>query len=151
MTKIHWWLLILYLAAAAGYGGWRGKDLWSSWSDLWLLLPPLAWGALKTARDWRRSPYWVTIYIGLTMTAAAVVAVGGQALALAWVMAEGTARFSPEPAVRAIASAGIVAATCGLAWALKGLAKPHSPQDASGAPDAGGAAGTESAQDHFDR
>src|SRR5262245_17273213 len=84
MSKLHLSLLMLYLMAAAGYGGWRGPDLWSGWGVWCLLLPPLAWAGLKAVGEWRRNPYWGTVQIGLVMTVVAVVAIGGQALLLAW-------------------------------------------------------------------
>jgi hypothetical protein len=70
------------------------------------------------------------------MTVFAVVALGGQALLLAWVVAEATERWSAVPGVRAIAGAALVAAIGALAVAAKVLGKPAEPRDMSGSEDA---------------
>jgi hypothetical protein len=131
MSKLHWSLLLVYLMVAAGYGGWSGPDLWSGWGVWCLLLPPFVWAALKAVGTWRRNPYWVSIKIGLAMTVVAVIAIGGQALLLAWVAAEATARWSSEPAVRAITAVGLVAAVAALAWAGKVFEKRPQSRDAN--------------------
>jgi hypothetical protein len=130
MSTWHGSLLLLFWVAAASYGGWRGGDVWSGWGIWCLLLPPLAWGALKTVGEWRWNPYWVFIKIGLVMTAVAVVTIGGQALVLAWLVAEATAPLSPEPAVRALVGGGSVAA----AGALVLIALPFGPTAHPGDP-----------------
>ena len=128
MSKLNGSLLIVYLTAAAGFGGWRGPDLWSGWSVWCLLLPPLVWAALKAAGEWRRNPYWLSIKIGFVMTVVAVVAIGGQAVILAWVVGEGTARLSSKPAVRAIAGVGLLAAVGAMVLANRKFGKPAAPQ-----------------------
>jgi hypothetical protein len=119
MSKLHWTLLALYLTAAAGFGGWRGRDLWSAWGVWWFLLPPLAMVAGKTVAEWWRNPHWTAIKMGLLMSVFAVVFIGGQALLLAWSVAEATARWSSRPTVRAIAAVGLLAAAGGVALATK--------------------------------
>jgi hypothetical protein len=130
MSNVHWSLLPLYLMAAAGYGGWSGPDLWSGWGVWCLLLPPFVWAAVKAVGAWRRNPYWVSIKIGLAMTVVAVIAIGGQALLLAWMAAEGTARWSSEPVVRAITAVGLLAAVAALVWAAKAFEKRSQSRDA---------------------
>jgi hypothetical protein len=132
MSRFHWVLLLLYLTAAAAYGGWSGRDLWSGWGVWCLLLPPLAWAALKTVGDWRRNPYWVFVKIGLVMTVFSVVVMGGQALLLAWMVAEATARWSAMPAVRAIAGVGLGAAVGALALAAKRAGHRTERRDTNG-------------------
>jgi hypothetical protein len=132
MTKFHWLLLMLYLTLAAGYGGWRGPDLWSDWGVWCLLIPPFVWAALKAIGMWRRNPYWVSIKIGLAMTVVAVVAIGGQALLLAWVAAEATTRWSADPVVRAITAVGLLAAVAALVWAAKAFEKRAQSRPATG-------------------
>jgi hypothetical protein len=150
MGRLHWSLLILYLTAAAGYGGWRGPDLWSGWGAWCLLLPPLAWTAVKAVGEWHRNPYRVSVKIGLVMTVAAVVAVGGQALALAWAVAEATGRWSSEPAVRAVAGVGLVAGAGALALAAKLFGKPAQPRDTNDSASTGVAAEPGAAPDRGD-
>jgi hypothetical protein len=116
MTNVEWSFLILYLTVAAGYGGWRGGDLWLGWGVWCLWLPPIAWAALKIAGEWRRNPYWGTIRIALVMMAIGVACLGGTVLSLAWVVAEATERWSAVPALRAIVGVGMGAAAGGLAW-----------------------------------
>src|SRR5262245_9961915 len=132
MRRLHWALLILYLTAAAGYGGWRGPDLWLGWGVWCLLLPPLAWAALNAVGAWRRNPSGVFLTIGLAMTVVAVVAIGGQAVVLAWVVAEATGRWSSEPAVRALTGVGLFAAAGALALAAKRFGKPAERRDTNG-------------------
>ena len=132
MTKLHWLLLMLYMMLAAGYGGWRGRDLWSDWGVWCLLIPPFVWAALKAIGMWRRNPYWVSIKIGLVMTAVAVVAIGGQALLLAWMAAEATQRWSADPVWRAIIAVGLIAGVIALGWAVKAFEKPAQSPDANG-------------------
>ena len=108
MSKLHQSLLMMYLAAAAGYGGWRGRDLLSDWSLLWFLIPPLAFGLSTTFLEWRRNPYWISIKLGLVMTVFAVAVLGGTALILAWLVSEMTAKWG-EPILRAIFGFGMVA------------------------------------------
>jgi hypothetical protein len=131
MSKLHWSLLMLYLMAAAGYGGWSGPDLWSGWGVWWLLLPPFVWAAVKAVGALRRNPDWVSIKIGLAMTVVAVIAIGGQALLLAWVAAEATTRWSSEPVVRAITAVGLLAAVAALVWAAKAFEKRAQSRDAN--------------------
>jgi hypothetical protein len=128
MGKLGWLLLSLYLAAAAAYGGWRGPDLWSDWGIWCFLIPPLALAALKGAADWRQNPYPSSIKIGLVMTLAAVVAIGGPTLLLAWVVAAATSDSSSQPVVRAVLGVGLLAAAFALGWVGKAFAKPAKAQ-----------------------
>jgi hypothetical protein len=137
MSKLQWSFLALYLAAAAGYGGWRGPDLWSGWGAAWLVLPPLAWAAQIVFAEWRRNRHWGTVKIALVMTAAGVVALGAAALGLAWVVAEASASWSAVPAVRALAAVGLLAAAGALAWAGRASGKPAEPRGADGSEGAG--------------
>jgi hypothetical protein len=116
MGRLNRSLLILYLTIAAGYGGWRGGDVWSGWGIWCLLLPPLAWAVPKAVGDWHRNPSWLFVKIGLATCVVAVVAIGGQGLILAWVIAEATEKFSAVPAVRAGIGAALAAAGGGLIW-----------------------------------
>jgi hypothetical protein len=147
MSKLHWSLLALYLTAAAGYGGWRGRDLWSGWGVWCLLLPPLALAAGKTVGEWWRNPYWFTIKMGLAMTVFAVVFIGGPALLLAWSVAEGTERWSAVPAVRAIAGGGLGAAAGGLALLAARSRKVAEPREVSGSESTAGPAEPSAAAD----
>src|SRR5262245_54732411 len=116
MTRLHWSLLIVYLGAAAGYGGWCGRELWSGWGVWWLALPPLACAALIAIGEWRRNWMgWTSVKIALVMGGVGVVGLFAAALGIAWVVADGSVRWSLEPAVRAIIGAGIGAAGGGMA------------------------------------
>jgi hypothetical protein len=148
MSKFQWSALILYLTTAASYGGWRGRDLWSDWVVWCLLLPPFVWGLGKTIIEWRHNPYWVFIKIGLVMTAVAVVTIGGQALLLAWLVAEGTERCSASPTVRAVTGAGMMAAVTVMMWVGKRYGKPAELQDTNVPEDTEGSAGPSIAPDH---
>lgn len=102
MTKLHWTLLILYLTAAAGYGGWRGQDLWSDLGIWCFLIPPILWALSIAIRDWRRNPMgWTSIKIALVMGGVGVVGLGGGAMCIAWSIATATPQWSNQPAVRA--------------------------------------------------
>jgi hypothetical protein len=115
MSKLHWSLLIVYLTVAAGYGGWRGRDLWSGWGVWCFLLPPVAWAAFVALRDWRRNPMgWTSIKLAFLMGGVALVGIGGSALGIAWMIGEATGRWSSEPAVRATFGVGLGAAAAGL-------------------------------------
>jgi hypothetical protein len=111
MGKLRWPLLILYLIAAAGYGGWRGPDFWSGWGLWCFLLPPVAWTALTSLEWWRSGG---PIRVAVLMSVVAVVGIGASALGIAWGVAEATARWSAEPAVRAVLGVGLGAAGGGL-------------------------------------
>jgi hypothetical protein len=137
MSKWQWSLLILYLTTAAGYGGWRGRDLWSGWGVWCFLLPPVAWAVL-TAREWWRSGG--PIRVAVVMGGFGVVAVGGAALGFAWVAAEGTGRWSSDPAVRAIIGIGLGAACGGLALLHAKSQKAVGPQETSDSASPGGLA-----------
>src|SRR5262245_8771609 len=99
MSKLHWWLLIAYLAVAAGYGGWRGPDLWAGWGVWLLVLPAVAWGAVSAQQGFRSG---VPLNVVAAMTAFGVVGLGAGALGIAWGVAEAAGRWSTEPAVRAV-------------------------------------------------
>ena len=129
MGKLHGALLILYLTAAAGYGGWRGRELWSGWGGWCLLLPPLALAVFHAFGDWRRNPYGIFVVIGLLRIVAAVVTIGGPALLLAWLVAEATVQWSAVPAVRAALGGGSSAAATALALAF---GKPAGSRDTTG-------------------
>src|SRR5262249_325719 len=105
---------------------------WSGWSIWCLLLPPLAWVAGKAVVEWRHNPYWVFVKIGLLMTAVAVVAIGGQALLLAWLVAAATGQWSSGPVVRASIGMGLWAAACGLTSLAVNSRKAAEPQETSG-------------------
>lgn len=124
MSRLNWSLLIAYLTAAAAYGGWRGSDLWSDGIVWLLLLPPFLWATIKAVGDWWRNPYWISVKTGFMMTVFAIVAIGGQALVLAWIVSEATPRWSADPTVRAIVGAGSIAAFGAIVWATKQLGKP---------------------------
>lgn len=126
MSRLHFTLLVLYLTAAAAYGGWRGDDVWSGWGIWCLLLPPLAWAAVQDVAGWH-NPGRASVQIGLLLALLAVVAVGGQALLLAWMVAVATGRWSSEPAVRAAAGAGLLAAGMALVLVGKRFGKPAGP------------------------
>jgi len=151
MSKLGWSLLILYLTAAAGYGGWRGRDLWLGWGATWLLLPPSALAAWNAVAEWRRNPHWGILRIHLVMAAFGVVALGGIVLALAWVVAEATAEWSAWPAVRAVAGALLGAAGGGLALLGAKSRKAAEPRRANGSEDASGPAGPTVAPDEAGR
>ena len=115
MGKLQWSLLILYLTAVAGYGGWRGRDLWLGWGVWLLLVPLLVTAALMLVGEWRRNPSWGIIRIHLVMAVVAVAALGGVLLGVAWLVAEATQQWSPQPAVRAVIGGAMGAAAGGLA------------------------------------
>ena len=115
MGKLQWSLLILYLAAAAGHGGWRGRDLWLGWGVWCLLVPPLVAAAVQLVGEWRRNPSRGIIRIHLVMAVVAVAALGGAALGIALVVAGATQQWSAQPAVRAVTGAALGAAAVGLA------------------------------------
>lgn len=124
MTKFHWILLTLYQAVAAGFGGWHGKSLFSDFRVLWLFLPPAAWGICKAVEDWRRNPYWLSFKNGLLLALFTVVAIGGQALVLAWLVSESTVRMSANPTVRALVGVGMLAAGMGMIYIFWSFRKP---------------------------
>jgi hypothetical protein len=141
MGKLHWSLLLLYLTAAAGYGGWCGPDLWSGWGIWCFLLPPVAWAALLALGEWRRNPMgWTSLKIALVMGGFGVVCLGGSALAVAWVIAEATGQWSSRPAVRAIFGVALGAAAGGLAWLAAQSRKPAETRETSGPAGPGGLA-----------
>src|SRR5262245_41804908 len=115
MRVLHWSLLSLYLAAAAAYGGWRGTSLWEGWGVWCLLVPPLAVAAIKSVSDIHQNPLGVVIVICLFQTVLAVGAIGGSALALAWMVAAVTGQWSSNPMVRAIIGVGLAAGGVGMA------------------------------------
>jgi hypothetical protein len=119
VKKSAWFVLILYLSAAAAYGGWRGPNVWSDW-DIWcFLIPPFAAAAFKAVVSWRHNPYWVSVKISLVVTLFAVVTLGGQALLVAWIAAAATSRLSSQPLVRAIMGVGLLLAGFALVWVGK--------------------------------
>jgi hypothetical protein len=115
MTKWHWSLLVLYFAVAAGYGGWRGPDLWSDSGVWFLLLPPLALAAGKAVVEYRRNPYGTFVVANLVWTLLAVVGIGGPALLLAWLVAAVTPKWSAEPAMRAAIGVALAQGGVGMA------------------------------------
>jgi hypothetical protein len=148
MGKWHWSLLILYLTAAAGYGGWRGRDLWAGWGVWCFLLPPIAWAALVALGNWRRNPMGGTsIKIALLMGGVGVVGIGGSALGIAWGIAEATGRWSSEPAVRAIVGVGLGAAAAGMALLAAKSRTAAEPRETSGSESPGGSAEPDAAAD----
>ena len=96
MSKLFWSTWILYLTAAGGYSGWRGRDLWSDWGVWYLLLPPLALAAFTSLRSWRSG---VHVQAAVIMSVFAVVAIGGSVLGLAWGIAEATRRGQSMPPI----------------------------------------------------
>jgi hypothetical protein len=141
MGKLQWSLLILFLTAAAGYGGWRGPDLWSGWGVWCLLLPAVAWVALLALADWRRNRMnWTSLKIALVLGGFGVVVMGGGALGAAWVVAETTSLLSSEPAVRAVIGVGLWTAVSGLALLAPKSRKAAEPRETSGSGSTGGLA-----------
>src|SRR5262245_53237082 len=137
MGKLHWSLLILYVTAASGYGGWRGPDLWSGWGVWCFLLPPVAWAAVVSVEWWRSGG---PVRVAAVMSGGAGVGIGASALGMAWGVAEATARWSAEPAVRAIIGVGLGAAGGGLAWLYATSRKAAEPRGTSGSGSTGGLA-----------
>src|SRR5262245_38114124 len=137
MGKLHWSLLILYLTAAAGYGGWRGPDLWSGWGVWCFLLPPVAWAALTSLRWWRSGG---PSRVAVVMSGGAGVGIGASGLGIAWGVAAATARWSAEPAVRAIIGVGLGAAGGGLALLAAKSRQAAERREASGSGSTGGLA-----------
>jgi hypothetical protein len=130
MDKLHWTLLILYLTASGGYGGWRGRELWSGWGVWCLLLPPVACAVLIALGDWRRNPMgWTSMKIALMMGGFGAFGLWGCSLVMAWGIGEATERWSSEPAVRAICGCGLAAAAGGLAWFTAKSRKPPEPEE----------------------
>ena len=121
MNKWQWFLLILYLAAAAGHGGWRGVDLWADGSVWYLLLPLLAWESVRLLNSWRLEPTGVSVRFRLVMTVINIVVIGGFALLLTSWFASLGAKWSSVPVARAVACAS-VAAGC-LTMAAYGTSK----------------------------
>jgi hypothetical protein len=140
MGKLQWSLLILYLTAAAGYGGWRGRDLWLSWGVWCLLVPPLVAGAFTLVGEWRRDPYWGIFKFHLGMVVVAVAALGGTVLGFAWLVAEATQQWSAQPAVRAVTGGALGAAGGGLALLYAKSRKATEPHQTSGSASTGGLA-----------
>jgi hypothetical protein len=98
---------MVYLTATAGYGGWRGSELWSDWGAWCLLLPPLAVAVVKSAGEYRRNPYPALLAISLLWALLTVVGIGGPALLLMWLVAAVTPQWSGERYVRAIIGAAL--------------------------------------------
>ena len=131
MAKLHWILLTLYLAVAAGYGGWRGQDLWSDWGIWCFLIPPIVWALSIAFRDWRRNWMgWTSIKIALVMGGAGVVGLGGGAVCIAWSIAAATPRWSNQPAARASVGAGFVIMATVLAFLNARFRKIAHPPEA---------------------
>jgi hypothetical protein len=111
MRKRFYLLFTVYLMFAAGFGGWRGRDLWSDWVVWCLLLPPLAWCGLQAIHERQGGgPIEVPVVMGVI----AFVTIGASGLGIAWVIAEATEKFSASPAVRACIGAALGAAVGGL-------------------------------------
>jgi hypothetical protein len=144
MGKLHWALLILCLTVAAGCGGWRGPDLWSGWGVWCLLLLPVAWGALTALRWWRSGG---PLQVAVVMSGFGIAGLGAAVLGIAWAVAEGTGRWSSEPAVRAIFGVGLGAAGGGLAWLYATSRKTSDWRETSGSKSTGGLAEPGSAPD----
>jgi hypothetical protein len=142
MTRLHWLFLILYLTAAAGYGGWRGRDLWSGWGIWCFMLPPFAWAALLALGDWRRNPMgWTSLEIALVLGGFGAVGIAGSALGIAWGIGAVTGQWSWGPAVRAIFGVGLGAAGGGLALLAARSRKAADPRATSVSESMGGLPG----------
>lgn len=129
MSKFHWLLLMLYLAAAGGYGGWRGQDFWSSWGIWCFLIPPVAWVALVAVSEWGRNPMgWTSVKIALVMGGFGVVGLFGSALGIAWLVGQATGEWSARPLPRAIVGAAIGAVGGGIAMLADKRRKTAAPQ-----------------------
>jgi hypothetical protein len=139
MGKLPWSLLILYLTAAAGYGGWRGRGFWLGWGAWCLLVPPLVAAAILLVGEGRRNPPSGIIRIHLVMAVVAAAALGGAALGVAWVVAEATQQWSAHPAVRAVTGAALGAAAGGLALLSAKSRRATGPPQTDG-PSTGGLA-----------
>jgi hypothetical protein len=111
MSKWNAALWIAYSTAAAGYGGWCGRDVWSGWGIWCFLIPAVAVVAFLAVRDWRRNPMgWTSVKIALLNGGIGIVGIGGGAMVVAWSIGSATAPWSSEPAVRALVGAGMWAA-----------------------------------------
>jgi hypothetical protein len=137
MSKLHWSLLVLYVTAAAAYGGWRGRHLWSGWGVWCLLLPPVVAAAL-TAFAWRRKGG--PLGVGVVMGGVSAVGIGGAALGIAWGVAEATGRWAGGTATNTANGAAFGAAGIGLAWAAQTSREAAKPRELSGSDGAGGPA-----------
>src|SRR5262245_22075416 len=147
MGKLQWMLLILYLTAAAGYGGWRGRDLWLGWGVWSLLVPALVAATLQLVGEWRRNPSWGIVRIHLVMAVVGVAALGGAVLGVAWAAAGATQQWSAQPAVRAVAGAALGAAAGGLALLYARSRKATEPHSTSGSASPRGLAEPDAAAD----
>ena len=145
MGKWQWLLLIFYLAAAAGYGGWQGADLWRGWGVWCLLVPPLAVAAGKLVGEGRRNPGWGTLRVHLVMAVVSALALGAAALGIAWVAAEATQRVSPQPGVRAVVGAAFGAVGGGLALLYARSRRAVPPSGGNGSASIDGPAGSDAA------
>src|SRR5262249_21777035 len=76
------------------------------WGVSCLLLPPLAWAALRVVGEWRRDPHRGTVSVHLVMTAVGVACIGGAVLGLAGVVAGATERWSAAAGGRAVRARG---------------------------------------------
>jgi hypothetical protein len=107
LSRLGWAFVVLYMAVAAGYGGWRGPDVWSGWGIWCFLVPPVAWVAVVALVELRWNPGWTSVKIALALGGFGAVGLGAVALGTAWVMAEITMMLSSEPIIRAALGAGI--------------------------------------------
>ncbi|RUL81850.1 hypothetical protein [Tautonia sociabilis] len=111
------WVWLGYVAAAGGYGGWRGEELGTGWGPWCILLLPAVIGFLSTLRRWVVSwKGWQVALIELLVPVCAAAGVGGQALLVSWGIAAATGGWS-APAARAAFGAGVVAVVGGLVLA----------------------------------
>ena len=130
------WLLLVYLMAAGGYGGWRAAELWSGWG-IWavglvpvVVVVPL--GLYGTART------RVTSLLGPTLLVALLGAAFMGACAIGIAAAVGhTTRDWADPAVRAGVGAAAVGLCVGFILATR-RPRPAEAADAAGSgPDEG--------------
>ena len=135
MSNLHWSLLNLYLSAAVGYGGWRGRDLWSDGGVWCLLLPPFAWECIGLRR---LEPDSAPVKFRLAVAILNIAGIGGFALLFTSWFASLSSKWSEEPGVRAAASASAAVGVFVLsAYGTGKRAEARAAKDSGKSPDSG--------------
>lgn len=103
MRVFYLLLVILYPAATAAFGGWRGREMWTVAGDWWFLLPILVVAVAMFSFDWRDSPDAPTRRVQLQLDALALCAMTLVTFGFAWAAALVTGGWLEDATWRAVA------------------------------------------------
>jgi hypothetical protein len=107
------WFGIVYLAAAAGFGAWRGDEVWTGWGTWLIVLAPLALAAAVLVIELKRQPSTKLAFVVFVMPLVACVFLSLCGLAGAWMFAEGLPR-SLDPVARVAVAVAVIVIVGGL-------------------------------------